>query len=200
MLRSREEAEASLAELAEPFYLIPARAWERYNDKQRDERALFRPRTQADIVHVYMESVARDLLAGLPGVTLSSPALQGFSIEVFGLWRIRLHKFNDDFTICINQTTLALEFVGQAVQLDLPFGERPLTNLHLGYRTNATNSGLASVHVVCPRSEGEVSWQYTLVPPVSGTDPTQIPLAPTPGPRPRLRPIELPERKRDTGA
>jgi hypothetical protein len=29
LLRSREEAEDSLAEFAETFYLIPARAWER---------------------------------------------------------------------------------------------------------------------------------------------------------------------------
>ena len=43
MLRSREEAEASLAELAEPFYLMPARAWERYNDKQRDGSVTIQP-------------------------------------------------------------------------------------------------------------------------------------------------------------
>jgi hypothetical protein len=181
-------------------FLIPARAWERYNDKQRDERALFPARTQADMIHAYMAAVARDLLTGRSGVVLSPPAFQAFSIEVFSTWLFRLHKLNDDLTISINTTTLALEFVGQVVQLDLPFGEQPLTNLHLGYRTNATNSGLASVHVVCPKSEEEVSWHYTLLPSDSGTDPTQIPVAPTPGPRPRLRPIELPVRERDAGA
>ena len=200
MFRSREEAQGDLAEFADVLYLIPERAWERFNDKQRTERADLRPGSQASVIHDYMERVARDLLTGRPGVLLSPPSFQAFSIEILGKWCFRLHRLNDDFTISYNTTTLALDFVGQVVQLNLPFGEPPLTNLHLGYRTNPTNSGLASVHVVCPKGEEEVSWQYMLLPPESGTEPTQIPIRPVPGPRPRLRPSALPERERESGA
>jgi hypothetical protein len=198
LVRSMDEALADFGDgrgvgLGEALRLIPVRAWARYNDKQREERAvLSRPRIQADMIHGYMESQARVSLADHSEVALSPPTMQAFFIDVMRKWRLRPHLLNDDFTIQTNTTRLALEFVEQApTQLELEFGEPVLTNLHLGYRLNSARSGLASVHIVCPKSKEAVFWHYTLLgPEIDGPLPERA-VRPD-GPRPRLRPSEAP--------
>lgn len=203
MVRSMEEALADFGDgrgvgLGEAFRLIPVRAWERYNDRQREERAILsRPRHQADMIHGYMEHEARVSLVEHPDVLLSPPTMQAFYLDVMGKWRIRLHLFNDNLTIQHNTTGRAIEYVEQVpTQLDLALGVPP-TNLHLGYRLNSARSGLASVHLVCPKNAEAAFWHYMLL----GTDldgpiltPTSLPT----GPAPRLR-EGLEEAPRRTG-
>jgi hypothetical protein len=194
-----EEAQADLAELEPKLRLIPVRAFQRYNDKQREERALFRLRVQADVVHAYMEHEARSLLRTEWSVVLSPPSVQAFHFDVLGKWRLRLHKLNDDFTIENNRTRLALDFLEQTQpQTNLGLAPPP-TNLHLGYRLNTAKSGLASVHMVCPTSEQEILWQYILPEPgEQGPEPLRG-TPPTPPAAPRLRPAEPAERRQRNG-
>ena len=209
MVRSIDEALADFGDgrgigLGEVFRLIPIRAWARYNDKQREERAvLSRPRTQAGMIHNYMEHQARLALADHPDVSLSPPNMQAFFFDVMGRWRFRPHLLNDDLTIQTNTTGLALGFVNQAPsQRGLGLGQ-DLTNLHLGYRLNSARSGLASVHIVCPTSKEVVFWHYTLLGPDADW-PTLDRAARPDGPRPRLRPGETaaqePRRTGESGA
>lgn len=204
MFRPLEEALADLEPFDVDFYRIPRLAWDHYNDKQRTERGfLSRLRIQADMLHGYMEWYARQLLTGRPGIALSSPEEQGFHFDILDKWRFRLHKLNDDFTIQNNRTALALQFIEQDAEQMAFFGEP--TNLHLGYRLNSAKSGLASVHVVCPRSEEDVSWHYTVLPQEPKDDARIVPIRPDTGPpSPRLRPIEqpaqAPQRDRESGA
>ena len=184
--------------------LIPVKAFDRYHDRQRDERAVFRPRVQADIIHAYMEAEARGLLRTVWNVVLSPPSMQAFFFDVEGRWRFRLHKLNDDFTIENNRTVLALEFIEQrGPQIALGLGHAEPTNLHLGYRLNPVRTGLASVHIVCPTSEQEIAWQYILPAPDVGPQPAQ-PVRPVRPDGPRLRPgetpAEAPRRADESGA
>jgi hypothetical protein len=187
--------------LGETFRLIPVRAWARFNYAQRDERAvLSRARVQADMIHNYMEHEARTLLADDQLVVLSPISLQAFTMEVMGKWRLRLHLLHGDFTTSVNTTGLGLQFVQQrADQLELDFRGPQLTNLHLGYRLNSARSGLASVHIVCPKSEEAIFWQYTLLgPDIDGPEGDRI--TRPDGPRPRLRPGMVPaDEPRRTG-
>lgn len=194
--RSMEEAQADLAELEPKLRLIPVRAFERYGEKQREERAIFPLRVQANMIHAYMAHEARNLLRTEWSVVLSPLSIQAFSFDVLGKWCIRLHKLNDDFTIENNRTRLALDFVEQVhPQTSLGLAP-PATNLHLGYRLNSAKSGLASVHVVCPTSEQEILWQYILPGP-GEQGPEQLPsIPPALPPAPRLRPAEPAERRR----
>jgi hypothetical protein len=198
LLRSVDDAQTDLADLATPFYRIPELAWERYNTQLWTQRGIFNLRVQADVVHSFMCHFARELLTGQPGVTLSSPDAQTLTAEIRRrfTWRMRLHKFNDDLSVPFNDTILGLEFIEQLGQLTL---EEEPTNLHLGYRLNPTRSGMAGVHVVCPSSEDQIEWQYAVQRPDDGSEPTPFP-APAPlGPRPRLRPGEAADAPRRTG-
>lgn len=202
MVRSRDEAEGDFGELEPKLRLIPVRAFARYNDKQRLERAFFRLRTQADMIHAYMEDEARTLLRTEWSVTMSPRSAQGFFFDVLGKWRFRLHKLNDDFTIENNRTILALEFLDQApTQPNLGLVANP-TNLHLGYRLNSAKTGLASVHIVCPKGEEEIAWQYILPEPLD-QGPETIPGVPSQPTGPRLRPLQPvrePGRTSESGA
>lgn len=198
-----EEAQADLEELEPKLRLIPVRAFERFNEKQREERALFRLRVQADVIHAYMEHEARALLRTEWSVVLSPPSMQAFYFDVLGHWRVRLHKLNDDFTIENNRTRLALDFVEQVhPQTSLGLADHP-TNLHLGYRLNSAKTGLASAHIVCPASEQEYLWQYILPEP-GDQEPERLPTVPPMQPLgPRLRPsrpAEQPRRSSESGA
>lgn len=198
MVRSRDEAQGDFGELEPKLRLIPVRAFARYNERQRDERAFFRLRTQADVIHAYMEDEARVLLRTEWTVTLAPRSMQGFFFDVLGKWRFRLHKLNDDFTIENNRTMLALEFLDQApTEPTLGLLTNP-TNLHLGYRLNSAKTGLASVHIVCPNGEEQIAWQYILPGP-KDQEPEPLPAVPQQPMGPRLRPLQPAREPRRTG-
>lgn len=207
MLRSLAEAQLDLAEYQDVFYRIPAEGWDWFHERQRELRGGYTPRTRADIVHDYMEEKARALFADVPGVWLPPLGEQGFSITIRNKWCLQLHKLNDDFTICNNSTRLALEFLDQGGgQLPLTGMPSPVTNLHLGYLLNATETGMASAHIVCPNGTGAYHWEWTLLPEASaGPEPAILPLEPPakPGslvrPKPSEKPLERPA-KDGTGA
>jgi hypothetical protein len=203
LVRSVEEAISDFGDgrglgFGEILRQIPIRAWQRYTSRPVEDRAILgRPRHQADIIHGYMEYEARQILSARTDVQVSLPTMQEFFFDVFGRWRFRLHLLNDDFTIRHNPTKSGLEFVRQgSAQIDLGLYQEH-TNLHLGYRLNSANSGLASVHIVCPKSEEAVAWHYVLLPPEDLPSPDQS-LRPD-GPRPRVRPGIATEEPRRTG-
>lgn len=188
--------------LGEAFRLVPVKAWDRYNDRQREERAILsRPRHQANMIHGYMEHQARVALGDHRDVVFAPPTMQALYFDVLGKWRIQLHLFNDNLTIQHNTTGRAIEYIEQIPsQLELALGEPP-TNLHLGYRLNSARSGLASVHLVCPKNAEAAFWHYMLV----GTDldgpiltPTALPVGP--GPRLREGSVDAPRRTGEESA
>jgi hypothetical protein len=192
VFRSRDEAKGDFGGLVELFRQIPVRAWERYHDKQRAERADFNLGAQATVLHRYMVAAARELLSSVPGIVLSPVSMQGFFFDLHGKWRFRLHKFNDNLTIQPNNTGIGLDFLAQRGEtLGLGLGE--LTNVVLGYRLNSAGSGMASAHIVCPKNAEEFEWEMILLPP---DEPGPIPFHPVqpegPRPVPRVRPSETP--------
>ena len=201
MPRLREEAQADLASLSGTLYRIPADAWDEFNERHRELRGDYLPRSQANLVHDYMEKAARSLLADEPGIYMPEPGTQTFYIGIRHTWVFRLHKLNNDFTICNNSTPLSLEFLDQDdVQLGLPAMPGSVTNLHLGYLLNVTETGMSSVHIVCPNGPGAYYWEWTLLPEADqGREPVALPIAPQPSepdrlarPKPSEKPVEQP--------
>jgi hypothetical protein len=191
VIRSRDQVQAEIRHLEDRWYDVVDGGWSDFSKAHKALRAAYTvPRVQAILVHQYMENRARAIFAGEAGIYMPEVGEQLFFLNYQNRYIIKPRMLYRDFTVASNNTRLAWSFEDQD-QLPLPFMPDPVTNLHLGYLLNATRTGMASAHIVCPDGVGGTAWEWTLQGGAEAAGPITMPIpAPTTGPRARPKEAE----------
>jgi hypothetical protein len=165
MISSREEAANILA----PFVNKIGRCVLKANEEQMEAvqpsaRAKTRKRTISGLMNDLVAHNLKSELEGLPGITIKEKYGQTqiiFTEGSSGL-RMKAKQSNRRRPFSFIPTQLALDFIHQVEQLQLPEMPAPLTNVVLTYEWNRTRTEIKKMTIQCPQDELNFSWEIPI--------------------------------------
>lgn len=149
------EAPDDVANFLAPFlndiWDCVAAAIKEYHALTPAQKAIYRPRTRASIIHDNIVHNVTKRLAEVPGILFMNRKGR-FSILIEDKFEMRFKKFDRHMRTSNIPTRQTWDFIHQvqslqSVMLDLP---DPLVNLNAGYQWNALQTDIQGVFIVCP--------------------------------------------------
>ena len=150
MIRTRDQAQNDLADVAPLLDGAIRAALQRFTDEHKPQRHYYSPRTQASVIHDLMVQEARRAVAGVAGVKCMV-IKGGFVLLVRQTYVIKLKKMDGRLRTKNVPTQTVIDFNNQKpLQMDLP-DVPPETHLVFGYVPHGAELLKSAVWVTCPK-------------------------------------------------
>ena len=179
-----EDAQVLLGPVHRPLSRVVRNSWQRWREDFQPQLPLWTTRAKRNVMADLMYDEARSILGDIGGVDIRESSDGRFWVEYGGVLLFFKH-LREGTAISNYPTNAALRFNGQ-----LPLFGIPDTRLIVGYETNAVETDLLAVKIVC-RFNDRLLWAYELAEPSA----TNIIVFPTQGKfeldgTPRVRPVD----------
>lgn len=123
-------------------------------------RAKARRRTISGLMNDLISHEIRERFVGIPGVEVNERYAQT-QLTFSSNYRLKI-KQSKNRKLSFISTQLAMEFLNQVGQLQLPNMPSPVTNLILTYEWDNTRTNIVKTSLLCPATASEYHWELPI--------------------------------------